>query len=60
MVRWPLLAQAALLGLLTGMLSWLLPWGITGFFEPFDTGAGLRLNQLVLVLGCAACAWSGG
>ncbi len=37
-----------LTGVVAGGLSWALLWGLTGHFEPYDSGVGLALNQLLL------------
>lgn len=44
-------------GALLGALSWLLPWFISGHFEPYDSGLGMLLNQLLLALPALAIVW---
>ncbi len=44
-------------GGLLGALGWLLPWVISGHFEPYDSGLGMFLNQLLLVLPALVIVW---
>lgn len=44
-------------GGLLGALSWLLPWGISEHFEPYDSGLGMFINQLLLTLPALVIVW---
>lgn len=44
-------------GAAVGALSWLVASLVSGTFEPYDSGVGLLLNQIILSVPTAVLAW---
>ena len=53
----PALPLLLLGGAMLGALSWFAASVVSGTFEPYDSGAGLLVNQAILSVSAAVLAW---
>ena len=53
----PSLPLLILGGAVVGAFSWFAPSVVSGTFEPYDSGAGLLLNQIILSVPAIVLAW---